>query len=65
VVRLVGRDDVMDKLVYTATNPVKDGLVDRVDHWPRESRRSNRTASRHALLLVAGPVRLRKRLAWS
>jgi len=34
VVRLVGRDDVMDKLVYTATNPVKDGLVDRVDHWP-------------------------------
>ena len=34
VVRLVGRDDVVDKLVYTATNPVKDGLVDRVDHWP-------------------------------
>jgi hypothetical protein len=34
VVQLVGRDDVMDKLVYTATNPVKDGLVDRVDHWP-------------------------------
>lgn len=34
VVRLVGRDDVMDKLVYTATNPVKDGLVDRVHHWP-------------------------------
>jgi REP element-mobilizing transposase RayT len=34
VVRLVGRDDVMDKLVYTATNPVKDGLVDRVYHWP-------------------------------
>ena len=34
VVKLVGRADVMDKLVYTATNPVKDGLVDRVDHWP-------------------------------
>jgi REP element-mobilizing transposase RayT len=34
VVKLVGRDDVMNKLVYTATNPVKDGLVDRVDHWP-------------------------------
>jgi len=34
VVKLVGREDVMDKLVYTATNPVKDGLVDRVDHWP-------------------------------
>jgi hypothetical protein len=30
----VGREDVMDKLVYTAINPVKDGLVDRVDHWP-------------------------------
>jgi len=34
VVKLVGRQDVIDKLVYTATNPVKDGLVDRVDHWP-------------------------------
>ncbi len=34
VVRLVNRDDVMDKLVYTATNPVKDGLVDKVHHWP-------------------------------
>jgi hypothetical protein len=34
VVRLVDRADVIDKLVYTATNPVKDGLVDRVDHWP-------------------------------
>jgi len=27
-------DDVLDKLVYIATNPVKDGLVERVDHWP-------------------------------
>jgi len=34
VVRLVGREDVMDKLVYAATNPVKDGLVDTVHHWP-------------------------------
>jgi putative transposase len=34
VVRLVGRDAVMDKLVYTATNPVQDHLVDRVHHWP-------------------------------
>jgi hypothetical protein len=24
----------MDKLVYVATNPVKDRLVDRVHHWP-------------------------------
>jgi putative transposase len=34
VVKLVGRDAVIDKLVYTATNPVKDHLVDRVHHWP-------------------------------
>lgn len=34
VVRLVDRAAVMDKLVYAATNPVKDGLVDRVCHWP-------------------------------
>jgi putative transposase len=34
VVKLVGREDVMDKLVYTAINPVKDHLVDRVHHWP-------------------------------
>jgi hypothetical protein len=25
---------VLDKLVYAATNPVKDGLVERVHHWP-------------------------------
>ncbi len=34
MVRLVDRQDVIDKLVYTATNPVKDGLVDKVHHWP-------------------------------
>jgi putative transposase len=34
VVRLVGHEAVMDKLVYTATNPVQDHLVDRVHHWP-------------------------------
>jgi putative transposase len=34
VVRLVDRAAVMDKLVYTATNPVQDHLVDRVQHWP-------------------------------
>jgi REP element-mobilizing transposase RayT len=34
VVRLVDREDVMAKLVYTAINPVKDHLVDRVHHWP-------------------------------
>ena len=34
MVRLVDREAVMDKLVYTATNPVQDYLVDRVQHWP-------------------------------
>jgi hypothetical protein len=34
VVKLVGREAVIDKLVYTATNPVQDHLVDRVHHWP-------------------------------
>jgi putative transposase len=34
VVRLEGFDDVVAKLVYVATNPVKDGLVDKVHHWP-------------------------------
>jgi REP element-mobilizing transposase RayT len=34
VVKLVGRDAVIDKLVYAATNPVLDDLVDRVYHWP-------------------------------
>jgi REP element-mobilizing transposase RayT len=34
VVKLVGREAVLDKLVYTATNPVQDHLVDRVHHWP-------------------------------
>jgi hypothetical protein len=28
------RDAVVDKLVYTATNPVLDDLVERVRHWP-------------------------------
>ena len=34
VVVLVERKDVLRELVYVATNPVKDGLVDRVHHWP-------------------------------
>src|SRR5262245_18310890 len=34
VVRLVDPADVIRKLVYAATNPVKDGLVDRVFRWP-------------------------------
>lgn len=34
VVRLVDLDDVIRKLVYVLTNPVKDHLVERVHHWP-------------------------------
>jgi len=34
VVKLVGREAVIDKLVYTAVNPVQDHLVERVHHWP-------------------------------
>jgi putative transposase len=34
LVELISAEDVMNKLVYTATNPVKDGLVERVHHWP-------------------------------
>lgn len=34
VVKLIGREAVMNKLVYAATNPVKDHLVERVHHWP-------------------------------
>jgi hypothetical protein len=32
VVNLVDRDAVIDKLVYTASKPVADHLVDRVHH---------------------------------
>ena len=38
ILRLTGYDDVMSKLVYTATNPVKDELVDHHSHWPGVSR---------------------------
>lgn len=34
VVEVLTREDVLEKLVYIATNPVKDGLVERVRHWP-------------------------------
>jgi hypothetical protein len=34
VTRLLDRDAVIDKLVYAATNPVKDLLVERADQWP-------------------------------
>lgn len=34
LVELIDPEDVIAKAVYTATNPVLDDLVDRVDHWP-------------------------------
>jgi putative transposase len=34
LVSLEDPSDVIDKIVYTAANPVLDNLVDRVDHWP-------------------------------
>lgn len=34
VVRLETREDVINKIVYVATNPVKAGLVARVQDWP-------------------------------
>jgi REP element-mobilizing transposase RayT len=37
VVRLETREDVINKLVYIATNPVKDDLVERVEDWPGAS----------------------------
>src|SRR5688572_18357718 len=33
-VQLVGPDDILDKMVYAITNPVKDHRVERVSHWP-------------------------------
>lgn len=34
IVNVLDRQALMDTLVYIATNPVKDGLVERVRHWP-------------------------------
>ena len=34
LVLLVEREDVIAKVVYAATNPVKDHLVEKVHHWP-------------------------------
>jgi hypothetical protein len=34
VVEVVTIEDLLDKLVYTATNPVLDGLVEKVHQWP-------------------------------
>lgn len=34
LVELAGADDVLEKLVYTTTNPVEAGLVERPSDWP-------------------------------
>lgn len=44
LVRLVDPADVMHMLVYVATNPVKDRLIDKVHHWPGQ--RAGRAARR-------------------
>ena len=52
VVRLETREALIDKLVYIATNPVKDALVERVDEWPG--------ASGYRALLAGRPLRARR-----
>ena len=37
VVRLVDPADVVEKMIYALTNPVKDGLVEKAHHWPNTS----------------------------
>ena len=37
MVELVGPDDILDKMTYALTNPVKDALIDRAHRWPGAS----------------------------
>ena len=37
LVELVDHDDIIDKVLYTLTNPVKDFLVECAHHWPGAS----------------------------
>lgn len=34
IVEVIAAEDLLNQLVYIATNPVKDGLVEKVHHWP-------------------------------
>ena len=54
VVRLVDPDDIIDKMVYALTNPVKDRLVEKAHHWPGVS---SLGAVIHGKLLVASRPR--------
>ncbi len=37
VTLLLDRETVIAQMVYAAANPVEDGLVERVHHWPSMS----------------------------
>jgi putative transposase len=49
VVRLTTPEALIEKLVYIATNPVEDGLVERVEEWPG--------ASGYSALMTGQPLR--------
>ena len=34
IIEVIALEDLLKQLVYVATNPVEDGLVDKVHHWP-------------------------------
>lgn len=34
IVEAIAAEDLLEQLVYVATNPVNDGLVEKVHHWP-------------------------------
>jgi hypothetical protein len=53
VVRLVEPADVLEKMTYALTNPVKDRLVERARHWPGVT--SVEAASRGAYLHASRP----------
>jgi putative transposase len=50
VVRLVDPNDVIDKMTYALSNPVKDRLVEKAHHWPGAS---SLDALAHAKALTA------------
>jgi hypothetical protein len=54
IVRLLDRDAVIDKLIYAASNPVKDHLVERAHHWPG--------VSGYPYLLAGRPMKARRPL---
>jgi hypothetical protein len=54
VVRLLDRAAVIKKLIYAASNPVKDRLVERAHHWPG--------VSGYRFLLAGRPMKARRPL---